>query len=332
MKHGGLLFFLLLLVLPGCSSETSNDDDSSNDDDAADDDDSGAPHSPGDLNCHDEFDDRAGTQAHEHDLVEWRSEDGTDWTEHRLFQACADVPSLARDGSGTVLMAYQNFQDRDNQDRFDRVLLRRSIDQGESWELPTVPTLVDFPAGAARPFDPTIVWDPEGGLWRLYFSMSTSGSRTLDENVCTHSAVSTDGLNFTYEQGPRFCASGGAVIDPAVALFGESWIYMAPRGAPQDGSHLATSEDGLTFVDGVPISSDNNHAWTGNLAPVGDELRFYGREVLHPNENYLWWSSSSDGLSWSDYTQTNIPAGKDPGILRRADGSFLIIVPTAPPK
>jgi len=312
-----------------------DDDDSSNEDEAADDDDSSVPHNPGDLGCHDEFDDRAGTQAHEHDLVEWRSDDGTDWTEHRLFQACADVPSLADNGAGVVLVAYQNFQDRENQDRFDRVLLRRSTDQGESWELPTVPNFVDFPSGAARPFDPTIVWDPdgaEGGLWRLYFSMSTSGSRRLDESVCTHSAVSTDGLNFTYEQEPRFCASGGAVIDPAVALFEGTWLYMAPRGSPQDGSHLASSEDGLTFTDETPISSDNNHAWTGNLTVVDDELRFYGREVLYPNENYLWWSSSSEGLSWSDYTQTNIPAGKDPGILRRADGSFLILVPTSPPK
>jgi hypothetical protein len=78
----------------------------------------------------------------------------------------------------------------------------------------------------------------------------------------------------------------------------------------------------------APVPSDENHAWTGNFTEVDGSLRFYGREVLLPGGNLLWWSSTSDGHSWSGYTQTNIPAGKDPGILRLNDGSFMILVPT----
>ncbi|MBJ95071.1 MAG: hypothetical protein CMP23_11445 [Rickettsiales bacterium] len=321
-----------MLGCGGCSAATDEGHDSSqaDDDDSsqADDDDSAVSHDPGDPTCHAGFTDMPGTQAHEHDLVEWRSADGTTWLEHRLFQACADVPSLAHDGADTWLAVFQSFQDRQDQTRFDKVALRRSSDGGESWTAAAPINLIGLPAEAARPFDPTIVWVPSEAQWRLYFSMRMSGSLELDENVCTHSAVSVDGADFYYEDGTRFCADGGPVIDPAVGLLGDTWYYSAPRGAPQDGAHLASSMDALVFVEGTPILSDNNHAWTGNFVEVDGGLRFYGREVLFPNGNLLWWSSTTDGLSWSDYTQTNIPAGKDPGVMRRPDGSFVMLVPT----
>ncbi len=328
----GLLLFLsflgLLAFSPGCAVGDDDDSGQGDDDDTADDDDASAEHDPGDLTCHEGFDDRPGHQAHEYDLVEWRSEDGTSWTERRLFQACADVPSIARNGEGTWLMAYQHFQDRDDESRFDKVALRRSDDHGESWGESTIANLVGFPPEAARPFDPTIVWDPAGAQWRMYFSMSMSGDLQLDENVCTHSAVSDDGVDFDYEDGTRFCATDGAVIDPAVGLLDGTWYYSAPRGAPQDGAHLATSDDGLTFVEGEPVPSDENHAWTGNFVEVDGVLRFYGREVLIPTGNLLWWSSTTDGVTWTDSSQTDIPAGKDPGVIRLQDGSFMMLVPT----
>jgi len=288
-------------------------------------------HSAGDLGCHDVFEDREGIQPHEYDLIEWRSDDGTTWTEHRLFQACADVPSIASNNDGTMLMAFQNFQDREDDTKHDKIALRRSEDQGESWAEATRANLIGFPPEAARPFDPTIVWDAANAHWRLYFSMSTSGSLDLDENVCTHSAASDNGVDFTYESGTRFCAPEGYVIDPAVAFMGGLWYYSAPRGAPQEGAHLATSEDGLGFSPAPPIPSDVNHAWTGNLVEVDGTLRFYAREVLLPDGNLLWWSSTTDGNSWSGYNQTNIPAGKDPGIFRKPDGTFIILVPTLSP-
>ena len=305
-----LLACLLLGSLAACVSvigddedTPSDDDDSAGDDDesAGGDDDSGgndaiAEHDPGDLSCHEGFDDRPGTQAHEHDLIEWRSEDGTTWTEHRLFQACADVPSMARNGEGVWLVAYQSFQDRGDDSRFDKVSLRRSSDGGETWGESAPANLLGFPPEAARPFDPTITWDPAGAQWRMYFSMSMSGNLELDENVCTHSAVSENGVDFNYEAGTRFCATGGAVIDPAIGRLDGTWYYSAPRGAPQDGAHLATSNDGLAFTEGVSVPSDNNHAWTGYFVEVDGVLRFYGREVLIPSGNVLWWSRRRTGL------------------------------------
>ena len=317
------------LVVQGCAGGDDDDSGQSDDDDnATDDDDATAEHDPGDLTCHEGFDDMPGFQAHEYNLIEWRSKDGTNWTEYRLFQACADVPSIAINDTGNLLMAYQNFQDRDDDSHFDKVSLRRSEDPGESWGEPAPANLIGFPPEAARPFDPTVVSDPAGSQWRMYFSMSMSGSLQLDENVCTHSAVSNNGVDFNDEEDTRFCASGGAVIDPAVGLLDGTWYYSAPRGAPQDGAHLATSDDGVTFTEDEPVPSDDNRAWTGNFVEVDGVLRFYGRGALIPSGNLLWWSSTTDGVTWSGYTQTDIPAGKDPGVTRHEDDSFMILVPT----
>lgn len=284
-------------------------------------------HDPGNLACHDAFPASTELRAHHHDLVEWRSEDGTTWTEHRLFQTCADVASLASDGAGEWLVAFQNFQDGDDGLTIDRVGMRRSSDAGETWGAPYGVTFAGLPEGAARPFDPTIVWVPALSRWRMYFSMNTNGTMTLDSSVCTFSAVSEDGRTFTFEEGTRYCAENGPVIDPAVGLLDDTWVYIAPRGAPQDGGHLATSEDGLHFVVEPVLPSGAHHNWTGNLVGVGETLRFYGGESLYVSENFLWWAESSDGVTWSDFERTDIPAGKDPALMYE-DGTYVILVPT----
>lgn len=320
----------------GPTADDSGGDDSPADEggsDTASGDDSGDPDTPeehysGDPACHDAFETMEGIQPHEYDIVEWRSEDGTTWVEHRMFQTCADVPSIASNDEGTLFMAFQNFQDRDDDSLFDKIALRRSDDGGDTWGEVTGANLIDFPSEAGRPFDPTIVWDAAGSVWRLYFSMNSAGGTELDENVCTHSAQSENGVDFTYESGTRYCAVEGHVIDPAVVWMDGTWYYSAPRGAPQEGAHFATSADGRVFERTDPIPSDENHAWTGNMVVVDESLRFYAREVLLPDGNLIWWSSFTEGTGWSDYVQTNIPAGKDPGIIRLADGTFMILVPT----
>jgi len=273
-----------------------------------------------------------GIAAWKRTLVEWRSTDGTHFTEHRTFQVCADVPSIARDGAGMMVTAFQGFEVRTDDARWDKVAVRLSRDDGETWSGLTFIDLVDFPADSVRPFDPTITYDAAGSQWRMYFSMSLGSSPILDDTFCTHSAVSDDGVAYTYESGERFCTDGRAVIDPAVGYLDGTWYYEAPRGAPQEGGHFATSTDGVTFVEGTAIPSDRNHRWTGNFVPVDGNLRFYGAEVLFPSGNFLWWSESADGGgSWSDYTRIDVPAGKDPGIVRRDDGSFILLVPTSGP-
>ena len=203
-----------------------------------------------------------------------------------------------------------------------------SLDDGATWGPVDFIDIVGLPEDVGRPFDPTIVYVPETDDWRLYFSLSLNGN-ILDETVCTHSALSKDGLVYAYESEARFCTEGGPVIDPAVIFDGETWVYSAPRGAPQDGAFLATSLDGLTFTTQPNIPSDRNHRWTGNFGLTDDGLRFYGAEGLYTDGNWMWYADSTNrGTSWSDYIRTNIPAGKDPAVLRMSDGGWWLLIPT----
>ena len=263
-----------------------------------------------------------------HDLVLWTSPDGYAFTEQPVFQRCADVPSLASNGAGRVFAVFQAWVDPEIESQWDKVAYRSSLDDGATWGDVQFFELFGLPDGAGRPFDPTMVYLPETDDWRLYFSLGMNGDM-LDETVCTHSALSKDGLLFTYEEEARFCADGGPVIDPAVFLNGDTFVFSAPRGAPQDGAFLATSTDGLTFTAQPNIPSDRNHRWTGNFGATDEGLRFYGAEGLYPDENRMWYANSNDnGTSWSDYIRTNIPAGKDPAVLRMPDGGWWLLIPT----
>jgi hypothetical protein len=231
------------------------------------------------------------------------------------------------------MVAFQGFEDPDDDARWDHIAVRMSEDGGDNWSPVSFITRSGFPEGSGRPFDPTITWDADSEGWRMYFSLGFNG-KMLDDSVCTYSAYSMDGVDFVFEDGSRFCNDSHAVIDPAVIQIDGTWVYIAPRGAPQDGAFFATSPDGLNFDEGDAVSSDMNHNWTGNFALVDGGLRFYGGESVKPQGNFIWWASSDDkGSTWSDYTQTNIPAspyGKDPGIIQRPDGTWLMVVPTLP--
>jgi hypothetical protein len=225
--------------------------------------------------------------------------------------------------------AFQAFVDREVDALWDKIGVRISPDDGDTWGPLQFIEVDEFPEGAGRPFDPTITFNPDDGRWRMYFSVNADGGRELNENVCTHSAVSEDAVTYTYDEGTRFCTEGRAVIDPAVAQVGGTWYFTAPRGAPQDGSFFGFSNDGLTFTEGDPVPSDRNHSLTGNLLDVDGNLRLYATEVLFPTGNFMFWSESPNGgATWSEPTRTTIPAGKDPGIVRLDDGTFVMWVPT----
>ena len=307
---------------PDVEPTTSGSDDSGGPDASAD----AGPHNAGDTACQSV----EGDGPWQRSLVEWRSKDGTFFTEHRTYQVCADVPSIASDGSGLMITAFQGFESYNDEDRWDKIGVRLSRDEGESWSDLTFIDLVSFPTGSVRPFDPTITYDVISGAWRMYFSMSLGSSTALDNTFCTHSAVSDDGITYTYEADARFCNEDRAIIDPAVGFLDGTWYFAAPRGAPQDGAFFATSPDGITLTEREPIPSDKNHNWTGNFVATGGNLRFYGAEGLFPTGNFLWWAETSyGGESWSDFTRTDVPAGKDPGIIQRSDGTFILLVPMA---
>jgi hypothetical protein len=192
--------------------------------------------------------------------------------------------------------------------------------------------------GLARPFDPTLVPLPDGRV-RLYFT----SNRKADFRRSTpaiYSALSTNGIAWTFEPGVRFGIEGRVVIDCAVALHGGLFHLIVPdngtgaemgggqarRESPRGGSgYHATSKDGLQFerVADVKLPSSRNR-WLGNMQSADGKLVFFG---TGPGP---WPVTSKDGANW-EAAAFSIPfRGADPGAVRLRDGSWLLAVTGEP--
>lgn len=246
------------------------------------------------------------------------SSNGTTFGTSQTFQDSAGVPNIIMLSDGRIISAFQWFPSPMHGDNWDSIAVKFSYDTAASWTSPFHCNFSGMPMNFKRPFDPALA-DAGGGQIRMYFSSGPAFSMQLDSTVDTYSAISSDGINYTFEGLARYDDLHLAVIDPTVTFFNGNWQYLAPRGAPQDGSFHASSSDGLTFTTLTTIPSDNAHQWTGNLMNDGSTMRFYGA-----GNNPIWWSSSSDGNTWSSYTNTNVQGG-DPAVLKLPNGTYLMI-------
>lgn len=260
------------------------------------------------------------------------STDGNSFGAETKFIDSSGVPSLLKDAGGRIIAAFQWFPAPRNSQYWDKVAVRISTDNGRTWGQAQPIVVNGLPSGFQRPFDPTLTLTTDGRI-RLFFSSGRSMSMMLDSNIATYSAISTDGVNYTFEPNARFSVSGKAVIDPAVLRIGSKWYYTAPKGAPQEGAYHATSDDGLNFTRRADIPSSTIHQWTGNLVEYGAGMRFYGSGNMG-----AWWSYSVDGTSWSSPVNITTPGttmpqmirGGDPAVLKIADNNYLIIYVSLP--
>ncbi len=247
------------------------------------------------------------------------SSDGVTFGPSTVFQDSAGVPSVISWKGDTLIAAFQWFREPKPSLTWDRVAVKFSYDGGLSWTEPDPIVVQGIPSNYQRPFDPTLVRF-EGDSLRIYFSSSDGlPMGGLDAQVNTYSAISADGIHYTFESGARVDISDKPVIDPAVIYFKDTWHYTAPIGAPQDGAYHYISSDGIQFQQLSSIPSDNVHNWTGNLFIENDnELRFYGSGPM------VWYNSSQDGSTWNGFVATNIKGG-DPSVVRTAGGQYLLI-------
>lgn len=250
-------------------------------------------------------------------LIMVRSNDGVNFNSPSVFQDSSGVPCVIRWKNDTLVCVFQWFRQPMGSATWDRVAVKFSYNNGNSWTDPVPIVVNNMPVNYQRPFDPTIVATSDQRL-RIYFSSSDGIPTGLDASVNTYSAIGDDGINFNFEPGARFDHPTTRVIDPAVTFFNSSWQYTCPIGAPQDGAYHCTSPDGLTFTQLGNISSDNTHNWTGNLLADGSLLKFYGSGPL------IWYNSSSDGINWNGFVSTNTGGG-DPGIVKLSNGSYIMI-------
>jgi len=233
------------------------------------------------------------------------------------------------------MAAHQHFP-ADNDKDFDKVAVRFSTDEGRAWSEPQVIQLAGLPEGMRFPFDPTLVALPEGGV-RLYFT-SLKGRRFEAYRPAIYSAISSNGIDFTFEPGTRFSVEGRPVIDCAVTLHEGVFHLFAPdNGAenapgmrppdmgerPSEGKgYHATSTDGLNFKRHEDVRLDGAVRWLGNALSDGGSLRFFGTG----GPNGAWSATSNNGHRWKvDEAFPAVP-GADPGAVKLNDGGWLLAV------
>ncbi|MBL8001791.1 MAG: T9SS type A sorting domain-containing protein [Flavobacteriales bacterium] len=261
----------------------------------------------------------AQTPPWENPLMMAWSADGVTFDPPALFQDSAGVPSVARWRGDTLACVFQWFRQPQPSPTWDRVAVKFSYDAGSSWTEPTPIVINGLPPNYQRPFDPTLAV-LGGDSLRIYFSSSEGMPMNLDSTVNTYSAVSTDGIHYTFEPGARVDVVDNRVIDPAVIHFGPGWHYASPVGAPQAGAYHYVSPDGITFNAVPTIPSDAQHNWTGNYVVAdANDLRFYGS-----GQNGIWYNSSPNGGQWNGFVSTNVMGG-DPTVVRVDSASWLMV-------
>ena len=284
------------------------------------------------------------------DVIVYHSGAGTKIEKLATFER-AGVPTIARLKDGRLMAAHQYFAENDTAN-FDKVAVHFSSDEGRTWTAAQVIKLDGFPEDMRFPFDPTLVPLPDGRV-RLYFT-SVAQRREQPALPAIHSAISSNGVDYTYEPGVRFGIEGRSVIDCAVVLYhGIFHLYAPDNGAqnqqdprtrngppnmrPQDGvGYHATSKDGLNFTRQADVKIDGRRRWLGNAQSDGQVITFYGTGEPYgftptPGQRggNLWMATSTDGQTWK-LINSPLLMGADPGAVSAKDGSLIIITTGEP--
>lgn len=252
-------------------------------------------------------------------MMAW-SNNGITFETPSVFQDSSGVPSAIRWKGDTLVCAFQWARQPVGSSTWDKVAVKFSYDNGETWTDPQTIIVNGLPANYQRPFDPALALLSNDSI-RIYFSSSNGMPPPgQDSLINTYSAKSGDGIHYFFEPAPRVDHPTRRLIDPAVIRFNNAWHYESPKGAPQEGAFHYISPDGIHFSQVSDIVSDPMHNWTGNyLVNNPGDLRFYGTGV--PG---IWFNSSPNGGIWTGYTNTNL-AGGDPTVVKVGSDNYLMI-------
>jgi hypothetical protein len=226
------------------------------------------------------------------------------------------VPSIIVKDDGTVIAAYQYFPA--NEEEFDKIAVSFGAYEGSEWTPSELIEIENYPEDLSRPFDPTLTLTKNGNI-RLYFTANTK-TKKLTDQVAIYSALSEDGIHYTFEPGARYrSSSGDMTIDAAAVLYNGIWHLYTPA-MPNKGVNHVISTDGLNFEEQEQILTDDGRNWTGNVLVVDGKMRFYGA-----SSKGIWFAESEDGFTWSEPIYTNIDGG-DPAIGHLSNSDRLIML------
>jgi hypothetical protein len=275
---------------------------------------------------------RIGPGPWDDDLLALQSSSGSSWEPLGVLIPHASTPSLCRMADGRLLLAFQWFP-FDRPEAFNRVAVVFSADDGVTWGAPQPIRVEGLPETSSRPFDPCVV-ALEGGRLRMYFT-AHEGQPAEDGGFepgawpATWSAVSSDGITWSFEPGRRLGVEGQAVRDPAVVRFRGDWHYFAPIEGRRGAAFHAVSADGLAFQRWPEVELSGTDAWQGCALAESEHgepdslLRFFGTGRVG------WSATSRDTEQWRLDGRVVWGQGADPAVARLADGSLLMVA-TAP--
>jgi len=189
-----------------------------------------------------------------------------------------------------------------------------SSDSGKTWvEQDTIRLNGKKNEGAA--VDPSLVQLEDGSL-RLYFfgSEITSGDPARQKGKHkVYSARSSDGINFTVEDGTRF--EDNNLTDPEVIYFNDKWFMYYSVGS---SSKLSTSADGLNF-SAINITGGDVGGVPGALA-LDDAVRLFGCAMEGLRTGF-----ATDGINFKLEQTLKEIKGCDPAAVKLLDGRYAMI-------
>ena len=238
------------------------------------------------------------------------SSDGLTWqTNNQMVIDQASVPEAVRLPDGRWLIYATNGSALGGRG----LVYAESQDEGRTWTC----GMVNVPGA-----DPDVVLLPDGRL-RMYYIVSSIGppppqpGTPPSEPNRVRSAVSSDGKNFTIEEGARL--EGIGYTDPDVILVGNEWFMYVSTGKK---AWAARSSDGLNFTL-IGLVNDTGAVSGSYLFPDGTLRHYYcGREGIQSA------ISSGGGDIWLTEPGTRIardPAWRivcDPSVVSDGHGGY----------
>ncbi|MBI4617641.1 MAG: hypothetical protein HY720_28775 [Planctomycetes bacterium] len=264
-------------------------------------------------------------------LVAW-SRDGLVWMRTGwLVSDQADVPDLVQDPSGRIFLYYTGWTVGDER---NRTCVASSTDGGRTWAYKRV--VLDGFDGMSSPVDPDIQRLADG-TFRLYVTSDPhdgNGPRT-------YLAEGRDGIHFG-KRGVAFHVPGEQVLDPSTVKIGDVWHIFAGGSTPSpDSNWHGTSRDGKQFVfdrEAVLQACGMRQAAANAISiPGGYRLYTFSHETSPQICSFV----TKDGASWvpdagvrlvlDSATGQEAVGVKDPAVVRRSDGIYLMVYSTVIP-
>jgi hypothetical protein len=220
------------------------------------------------------------------------SPDGLTWqTSNQMIIDQASVPEAVRLPDGRWLIYAVNGSALGG----PGMVYAESQDEGRTWTC----GIVNVPGA-----DPDVVLLPDGRI-RIYYvefpfgpDTPQPGAQTSEPNR-VKSAVSSDGKNFTTEEGTRLEGSG--YTDPDVILVGDEWFMYVSTG---EKAWAARSSDGLNFTL-LGLVNETGAVSGSYLFPDGTLRHYYcGRDGIQSA------TSTGGGDIW--LTESGARIARDP--------------------